>query len=151
MSTPLIIVGEDAEHVRESQLRLARVGMESVAGYLADGVAGWVKSGHDLDSIPQITVQDFAELRSREPDRVAVLDVRELGELTSGSIEKSLSIPLGKLRSRTAELNREKLLVVHCKSGYRSSIATSILRRAGFRDIANLIGGFDAWKAAGLA
>jgi hydroxyacylglutathione hydrolase len=150
LSTPLIIVGEDPEHVRESQLRLARVGLESVAGYLADGVAGWVKSGQDLDSIPQITVQDFVELRSHEPDRVAVLDVRELGELTSGAIEKSLSIPLGKLKSRTAELDREKLLVVHCKSGYRSSIATSILRRAGFRDIANLIGGFDAWKAASL-
>ncbi len=150
LSTPLIIVGEDPEHVRESQLRLARVGMESVAGYLTDGVAGWVKSGYDLDSIPQITVQDFVELRSHEPDRVAVLDVRELGELTSGAIEKSLSIPLGKLKSRTAELDREKLLVVHCKSGYRSSIAVSMLRRAGFRDIANLIGGFDAWKAAGL-
>jgi len=150
LSTQLIIVGEDPEHVRESQLRLARVGVESVVGYLADGVAGWVKSGHGLDSIPQITVQDFVELRSREPDRVAVLDVRELGELTSGAIEKSLSIPLGKLKSRTAELDREKLLVVHCKGGYRSSIATSMLRRAGFRDIANLIGGFDAWKAAGL-
>jgi hydroxyacylglutathione hydrolase len=150
LSTQLIIVGEDRDHVRESQLRLARVGMEGVAGYLADGIAGWVKSGYDLDSIAQITVRDFVELRRHEPDRVAVLDVRELGELTSGAIEKSLSIPLGKLKSRTAELDREKLLVVHCKSGYRSSIATSILRRAGFRDIANLIGGFDAWKAAGL-
>src|SRR6266478_1384509 len=92
LSTQLIIVGEDPEHVRESRLRLARVGLESVAGYLADGVAGWVKSGFDLDSIPQITGQDFVELRSHEPDRVAVLDVRELGELTSGAIEKSLSI-----------------------------------------------------------
>src|SRR5262245_515514 len=150
LSTQLIIVGEDPEHVRESQLRLARVGVESVAGYLAEGVAGWVKSGHDLDSIAQITVQDLVELRRDEPDRVAVLDVREPGERTGGAIEKSLSIPLGKLKSRTAELDHEKLLVVHCKGGYRSSIATSMLRRAGFRDIANLIGGFDAWKAAGL-
>ena len=63
---------------------------------------------------------------------------------------RELIIPLGKLKSRTAELDREKLLVVHCKGGYRSSIATSMLRRAGFRDIANLIGGFDAWKAVGL-
>lgn len=150
LSTQLIIVGEDPEHVRESHLRLARVGLESVAGYLADGVAGWVKSGYDLDSIPQITVQDFVELWRHEPDRIAVLDVRELGELTSGAIAKSLCIPLGKLKSRTAELDRGKLLVVHCKGGYRSSIAASMLRRAGFRDIANLIGGFDAWKAAGL-
>jgi rhodanese-related sulfurtransferase len=62
-------------------------------------------------------------------------------------MENSVRIPLGQLQDRTSELNRNKLLVVHCKGGYRSSIATSILRRAGFRDIANLTGGFDAWKA----
>jgi hydroxyacylglutathione hydrolase len=59
-------------------------------------------------------------------------------------------ILLGELKSRTGELDREKLLVVHCEGGYRSSIATSLLRRAGFRDTANLIGGFDAWKTSGL-
>jgi glyoxylase-like metal-dependent hydrolase (beta-lactamase superfamily II)/rhodanese-related sulfurtransferase len=150
LDTRLIIAGEDPEHVRESQMRLARVGVENVAGYLADGVAGWIKNGFELDYIPQITVQDFVELREQEPDRIAVLDVRELGEVGGGAIENSLCIPLGKLKSRLAELDREKLLVVHCKGGYRSSIATSILRRAGFRNIANLTGGFDAWKTAGL-
>ena len=150
LSTQLIIVGEDPEHVRESQLRLARVGVESVAGYLEDGVAGWVRSGYELDSIPQITVQDLLELRKQEPDRIAVLDVRELGELDGGAIENSVSIPLGRLKSRIGELDAEMLLVVHCKGGYRSSIATSLLRRGGFRNIANLIGGFDAWKASGL-
>ncbi len=150
LDTRLIIAGEDPEHVRESQMRLARVGVENVAGYLADGVAGWIKNGFELDYIPQITVQDFVELREQEPERIAVLDVRELGEVGGGAIENSVCIPLGKLKSRTAELDRDKLLIVHCKGGYRSSIATSILRRAGFRDIANLIGGFDAWKTAGL-
>jgi rhodanese-related sulfurtransferase len=151
LDTPLIIAGEDHEHIRESQLRLARVGVENIVGYLADGVVGWIKNGFELDYIPQISIQDFVELRNRELDRIAVLDVREPGEVASGVIENSLCIPLGKLKSRTAELDRKKLLVVHCKGGYRSSIATSLLRRAGFRDIANLTGGFDAWKAAGLA
>jgi len=150
LDAPLIIAGEDPEHVRESQMRLARVGIENLAGYLADGVAGWIQNGFELDYIPQLTVQDFVELRNQEPDRIAVLDVRELGEVAGGVIENSLCIPLGKLELRLAELDREKLLVVHCKGGYRSSIATSILRRAGFRDVANLIGGFDAWKTAGL-
>ncbi|HKD05502.1 MAG TPA: rhodanese-like domain-containing protein [Bryobacteraceae bacterium] len=150
LDTPLIIVGEDPEHVRESQLRLARVGIENLVGALADGVVGWIKNGYELDYIPQIAVQDFVELRDQEPDQIAVLDVREPGEVAGGAIENSISIPLGKLASRLNELDRNKLLVVHCKGGYRSSIATSILRRAGFRDIANLIGGFDAWKTAGL-
>jgi glyoxylase-like metal-dependent hydrolase (beta-lactamase superfamily II)/rhodanese-related sulfurtransferase len=151
MDTPLIIVGEDPEHVRESQMRLARVGVENIVGYLADGVAGWIKNGFELDYIPQITVEDFIKLRNQESDRISVLDVRELGELEGGVIENSVCIPLGKLTARLSELDREKLLVVHCKGGYRSSIATSILRRAGFRDIANLIGGFDAWTVAGQA
>src|SRR5262245_36776449 len=145
----LIIVGEDPDRVRESQMRLARVGIENVAGYLADGVAGWIKSGIELEYIPQITVQDFIELRKNEPDRIAVLDVREPGEVdANGAIENSKCIPLGSPESRVAELagDRDKLMVVHCKGGYRSSVATSILRRAGFRDIANLTGGFDAWK-----
>ena len=150
LDAPLIIAGEDEEHVRESQMRLARVGIENVAGYLADGVSGWIRGGFELDYIPQIAVQDFAELQDQEGGRIAVLDVREPAEVASGAIEGSLNIPLGKLSARLGELNREKLLVVHCKGGYRSSIATSILRRAGFRDVANLTGGFDAWKMAGL-
>src|SRR5262249_19341520 len=150
LDTPLIIAGEDPEHLRESQVRLARVGIENVAGYLADGVIGWIRNGFELDYIPQITVQDFFQLRNKEADRIAVLDVRELPEVANGVIENSLRIPLGKLGSKLAELDREKLLVVHCKGGYRSSIATSMLRRAGFHDIANLIGGFDAWQTAAV-
>src|SRR5262249_49139031 len=145
LDTPLVIAAEDPAQVRESQLRLARVGIENVAGYLANGVAGWIQNGFELGYIPQITVPDFVALRNQERERMVVLDVREPGEVASGVIENSLSIPLGKLGSRLAELDREKLLVVHCKGGYRSSIGTSILRRGGFRDIANLTGGFDAW------
>ena len=145
LDTRLIIAGEDPDHVRESQLRLARVGIENVAGYLVDGVAGWIQSGFELEYIPPITAQELAELREREP--ITVLDVREPGELSAGAIENSVRIPLGELQTRIGELDREKLLVVHCKGGYRSSIATSLLRRAGFRDNANLTGGFDAWSA----
>lgn len=141
----IILVGEDAEHLRESQLRLARVGIEQADAYLEDGVSGWVKGGHELDYIPQISATELAEMRKREP--VTVLDVREATEVESGAIENSVRIPLGQLSARTGELDREKLMVVHCKGGYRSSIATSILRRAGFRDIANLTGGYDAWVA----
>jgi hydroxyacylglutathione hydrolase len=143
----IILAGEDADHLRESQLRLARVGIENVHAYLEDGIAGWIGGGYELDYIPQITVQEFTELKAKERDHIAVLDVREPGEVALGAIENSVRIPLGSLAGRTNELDPAKLIVVHCQGGYRSSIATSILRRAGFRDIANLTGGFDAWKA----
>jgi len=142
----IILVGEDADHLRESQLRLARVGIENVHAYLQDGVAGWIAEGYELDYIPQITVEEFSELLEKEGDHIAVLDVREPGEVEAAAMDSSIRIPLGQLQNRTAELDASKLIVVHCKSGYRSSVATSILRRAGFRDIANLTGGFDAWK-----
>jgi glyoxylase-like metal-dependent hydrolase (beta-lactamase superfamily II)/rhodanese-related sulfurtransferase len=145
----IILVGEDADHLRESQLRLARVGIENVQAYLEDGITGWIQGGYELDYIPQISVQEFAELLEQEKDHIAVLDVREPGEVEAGAMENSIRIPLGQLEARTGELDRQKLLVVHCKGGYRSSIATSILRRAGIRDIANLTGGWDAWKTAG--
>jgi hydroxyacylglutathione hydrolase len=151
LDTKLIITGEDADHVRESQMRLARVGVENVVGYLENGAAGWIRGGQELDYIPQVTAQDLAELIETERRKIAVLDVREPAEVTSGAIENSIHIPLGELAKRTGELDPSKLLVVHCKGGYRSSIATSLLRRAGFREIANLIGGFDAWKGAGSA
>jgi len=145
----IILVGEDEDHLRESQMRLARVGIENVQAYLKGGITGWVEAGYEPDYIPQISVQEFAELQEKEKDNIGVLDVRERGEVESGAMENSAWIPLGELTNRTAEIGQDKLLVVHCKGGYRSAIATSILRRAGFRDIANLTGGFDAWKAMG--
>ncbi len=150
LDATLILAGEDPDHVRESQLRLARVGVENIGGYLEDGVLGWIKNAYDLDYIPQIGGTDLVELLEKEPDGIAILDVREAAETASGIIANSVQIPLGQLTARVGELDRGKLLVTHCKGGYRSSIATSLLRRAGFRDVANLTGGYDGWKAAGL-
>ncbi len=141
----IILVGEDADHLRESQMRLARVGIENVHAYLENGVSGWLKAGYSLDYIPQISAHEFAELLKED---IAVLDVREAGEVETGAVEGSIRIPLGQLTGRVGELDREKLTVVHCKGGYRSSIATSILRREGFGQVVNLTGGFDAWKAS---
>jgi hydroxyacylglutathione hydrolase len=143
----IILVGEDTDQLRESQLRLARVGIEHVNAYLEGGITGWIQSGYELDYIPQISVQELAELEEKEKDHLAILDVRELGEVATGAMEDSIRIPLGQLAEHTSELDPSKLFIVHCKGGYRSAIATSILRRAGLREIANLTGGFDAWRA----
>jgi glyoxylase-like metal-dependent hydrolase (beta-lactamase superfamily II)/rhodanese-related sulfurtransferase len=142
----IIINAEDPERIRESQLRLARVGVEKVLGYLEGGITGWIRDGYELDYIPQISVQELEEIQQAEP--VSILDVREPGEVSEAAIPGSQRIPLGQLAGRVNEVRPDGLLVVHCKGGYRSSIATSILRRAGIRNLANLTGGFDAWKAA---
>lgn len=142
----LILCCEDAAHLEESRLRLARVGVENVRGYLRDGIAGWARDGARLEYIPQVSAAEVLELQRRE--RVCVLDVRETSEYESGHIPGAISIPLGELERRAGEVPRDQLLVVHCKGGYRGSIASSLLRRSGVVDLANLTGGYDAWKAA---
>src|SRR5712671_5467778 len=72
LDAPLIIAGEDPEHVRESQMRLARVGVENISGYLEDGISGWVKGGYELDYIPQVAVGDLAELLESERGKIAI-------------------------------------------------------------------------------
>ena len=144
----IILVGEDEDHLRESQLRLARVGIEHADAYLEGGIVGWVDAGYKLDYIPQISLVEFGEMLDSGEGKFSILDVREPGEVAAGAIENSIRIPLGQLPQRTRELDPTRLIVVHCKGGYRSSIASSILRRAGFRDVADLTGGFDAWQAS---
>ncbi len=146
----IVIVAGDLDHVRESQLRLARVGIESVHGYLEAGITGWMREGYGLEYIPQVSALELAGLLETDSGHVAVLDVREIAEHSDGAVENSIRIPLGDLTARAGELDLDRLVVVHCKGGYRSSIGASLLRRCGMRNIANLTGGFDAWKSAGL-
>jgi glyoxylase-like metal-dependent hydrolase (beta-lactamase superfamily II)/rhodanese-related sulfurtransferase len=147
----IVICAEEADHIRESQLRLARVGVERIEGYLDEGASGWIRAGLEAAHVPQVTGSELHDVMEREHDHLLVLDVREPSEVGTGGIDGSVHIPLGQLPKRLNELDREKLVVVHCKSGYRSSIATSLLKREGFAEVANLIGGFDAWQSAEAA
>jgi len=81
---------------------------------------------------------------------VQLVDVRQPGEWEQGHIEGAMLKPLPKLTTLLDGLDRAQPVAVHCKSGYRSSIATSLLEREGFAQVMNVIGGFDAWKTCGL-
>jgi len=146
----LVLVAEDAAKVEETRMRLARVGAEHVLGYLEGGVPAWLKAGYETSSVPQVSAAELSEWSLNPPSPMAILDVREPGECAAGAIAGSLRVPLGQLPGRLAELPSGPYLFVHCKGGYRSSIATSLLRRAGFDKVVNVTGGFDAWAAAGL-
>ncbi|HLH17125.1 MAG TPA: MBL fold metallo-hydrolase [Bryobacteraceae bacterium] len=143
----LVLLAEDAARVREAQVRLARVGIERVEGYVDDGIAGWLRGGGELESLLTVAAQDLAGLREERKSHITVLDVREPSEREAGAIPGSIGIPLGQLPARLDEIGRSQTVVVHCKSGYRSSIAASLLQRSGVREVGTLTGGFDAWKA----
>ncbi|HEV2445671.1 MAG TPA: rhodanese-like domain-containing protein, partial [Candidatus Sulfopaludibacter sp.] len=144
----IVLVAEDEIAVRESRTRLARVGIENVEGYLAGGLPNWIGAGKAIVFVPQVSVQELAEWRRDRPAEMTLLDVREAGERSAGCLASSLHVPLGQLPSRMSELNREGMWLVHCRSGYRSSTATSLMLRAGFPNVANVTGGYDAWKTA---
>ncbi len=146
----IVLVAEDPERLEESRMRLARVGMENVIGQLKGGVLEWERAGLPLAQIPQISVLDLRQQLVENADGVQVLDVRKPAEWEAGHIEGAQLKPLDRLVKIVGDLDKGKMTLVHCKSGYRSSIATSLLERSGFKQVLNVVGGFDAWAAQGL-
>jgi hydroxyacylglutathione hydrolase len=145
---PVLIAASD-EQREEARLRLARVGIEMFDGYLPGGVTAWKQDGLPLETLSQVTAGGLgARLRSGEG--VQVVDVRRAPEWEAAHIENATWWPLDNFRISPPEIDREAPVAVHCKSGYRSMIACSLLLRAGFKHVANVIGGFDAWQQAGL-
>jgi glyoxylase-like metal-dependent hydrolase (beta-lactamase superfamily II)/rhodanese-related sulfurtransferase len=148
LSARPVLIAESPEQLSEAHLRLARVGIEDARGYLKDGTAGWMQAGFPLAETPQLSVQDLQ--RRLQADKSSVLDVRREPEWQAGHIEEAAWWPLDNFKVAAPEIDRDAPVAVHCKSGYRSMIACSLLQRAGFRDVTNVVGGFDAWMLAGL-
>jgi hydroxyacylglutathione hydrolase len=143
-----VLIADSDQQIEEARMRLARVGMEALDGYLAGGVPAWKEAGLPVAHTRQITA---VELQSRmQIGDVQVLDVRRQPEWDAGHIEGATWWPLDNFKVSPPEVNRQIELAVHCKSGYRSIIASSLLERAGFRHIVNVVGGFDAWQEANL-
>ncbi len=148
LSSRPILIAETPEQVEEARVRLARVGIEDVTGYLARGLDGWRAAGLPVARTPQLTVN---ELRARVAEReVRVLDVRRQAEWDAGHIAGAQLWALDKFQASLPAIERESPVAVHCKSGYRSMIACSLLERAGYKNVINVTGGFDAWQQAGL-
>ncbi len=146
---PLIIVADDETKVDEALMRLARVGLENVKGYLSGGMKAWNDAGLETASIEQISVDELRERLELEAD-LQVLDVRRAGEYNDGHVPRAESLPLGpELAQAASHLDTERALAVICAGGYRSSAATSLLEQHGFRRLLNVSGGTGAWIKAG--
>ena len=144
---PVVVVAEPGREV-EAATRLGRIGFDSVAGYLTGGM-------QQLDDFPElvertnrITAGSAAELLA-EPDPPQLVDVRTTREWTEAHIDGAINLPLSQLAERLDELPADSPVIVHCASGYRSSIAASLIQRQGLR-VANLVGGLAAWTSAQL-
>jgi hydroxyacylglutathione hydrolase len=143
-----VLIAETDSQLEEARVRLARVGLEGLSGYLAGGIAAWKQAGLPLETTPQMTVDD---LKARlQQGKIQVLDVRREPEWNAAHIEEANWWPLDNFRVSPPEIDHDAIVAVHCKGGYRSMIASSLLQRAGFKNVFNLVGGFDAWQQAKL-
>jgi hydroxyacylglutathione hydrolase len=149
MGTPIVIVATTDEQVDEAVVRLARVGIETVTGYLR-GLDGWREAGLGMAHIAQISVDDLHNLIVKEP-QLQVIDVRRPPEYESGHVPNALHAPLSTLQSTVGglALDPTKPTAVICAGGYRSSAATSILKHHEFKKLLNVTGGTGAWVEAG--
>jgi hydroxyacylglutathione hydrolase len=150
LTAPIVIVADSDERIEEARLRLARVGLENVQGYLAGGTKAWAEAGLKLDLVPQISVAELKSLIDTRPD-LQVLDVRRGAEYASGHAPRATSAPLAKLREVLPhlQLKQNAQTAVICAGGYRSSAGASILQEFGFKDLLNVTGGTKAWIDAG--
>ncbi len=150
-----IVIVADAGRERESAMRLGRIGYDRIAGYLQGGIEAVHARPSLLETHLRLRARELAESLARQGklDRkersLLVLDVRTNPEWEAGHIEGALHVPLNRLTDSLSMIPGDKTLACICKSGYRSSVATSLLERAGFRSVTDVMGGMDAWTAEG--
>ena len=146
----LIIIADGKDEIDEAVMRLARVGLENVVGYLDGGILAWNAAGLELETTPQISVAElYAQLNS-DGRKLQVVDVRAPGEYDSGHLPGAKNVPLPELENRLQnELDPSQPTAVVCAGGYRSAAAASLLQRHGFKELYNIIGGTSAWVSAG--
>jgi hydroxyacylglutathione hydrolase len=145
----IVLVADGEEKTDEAVMRLARVGLESVEGYLQGGMAAWREAGFETATIPQISVEELhGHIEAKE--ELQILDVRRPAEYESGHVPAARSASLAELRENALEgLNPARPVAVICAGGYRSSAATSLLALRGFINLSNVAGGTSAYVAAG--
>jgi rhodanese-related sulfurtransferase len=142
-----IILFTDPERELEGKNRLARIGFDRVVGYLKDPYAVMFENQRDVEAASRLTTNALGERIADVPE-LQLVDVRNPGEAAAGPINHAVNIPVGQLPDRLGELDPRKPTVVYCAGGYRSSMAASLLRKHGFADVSDLLGGYNAWDEA---
>jgi len=142
-----IILVTDPGMEEETIIRLARVGFDKMEGYLKGGFEAWKKAGENIDLIIDIEPDELA-LDIKHDPKIAVLDVRRETEFGDGHIKRATNLPLEEMTDivQLANIEDDQNLYVHCGGGYRSVIASSLLKRQGYHNLRNVLGGWNKIK-----
>jgi len=158
--TPLVLVqpggggapplSDDGAAVEDAVRALVRVGLDDVQGYLEGGIQSWIRAGYSRRQTPQLSPRELHDTQ-RNGGRLQILDVRTDDEWRAGHVAGATHLMAGHLADRVDDVRRLPApLAVMCGSGYRSTVAISVLERAGLVDVINVTGGMNAWRQAGL-
>ena len=147
LQEPLLLVAPQGRE-EEMVLRLARVGYENVRGILEGGFEGWKSAKKPIDQIEAITAEAF--VAAFPPADGKILDVRKVSEVEGGILPGAVNLPLASLPATMNQLDEADLYYVHCLSGYRATVAISLLKRAGFQNLIHIAGGYQALRQTNI-
>jgi hydroxyacylglutathione hydrolase len=147
MHQPIIIIA-DPEKEKEAVMRLARVGYDNVLGYLNGGLDAWTSAGKEAVSVKSLSPEEFAQ---NGVGTAKILDVRKPSEWDEGHLQNAQNLSLDFFSELIENVDLNNTFAIHCKGGYRSMIAASILEARGAQGVIDLMGGFDKIKLTNVA
>ena len=147
---PIVLILRNEADWDDIVRQALRIGFEGIAGYVRGGFLAWAEAGQETEVGGSLEVGELAARLDRGgPEAPLVIDVRQLSEFESGHVPGALAIGAGDLSDRLDQLPRDRPIATICASGYRSSVAASLLRASGFTRVAWVPGGVPTWEAAG--
>ena len=144
INQPILIIAEPGRE-EEVVTRLSRVGYDNSIGFLKGGFDAWKAAGKDVDTLDQVTAEELKCIEG-----ATIVDVRKQGEYLSEHVVDAVNVELDYFNDQMASVPQEGTFYVHCAGGYRSVIASSILKARGYHNMVDVAGGFKAIKEAGL-
>ncbi len=147
---PIILLLDRIDDLDDLVRQSLRIGFDPVLGYLDGGLGAWRAAGGEVEIDRPLGIDALADRLTGDPaDRPLVIDVRQASEYESGHLPGSVHIGAGELTERLGSLPSDRPIATICASGYRSSVATSLLRAAGFTRVASVAAGVPGWEASG--
>lgn len=144
----ILLVVENHRDVALVVEQLFRIGYDNLGGYLRNGMTAWQATGLPLQHLGEWSVLELDQYR--ENPNITILDVRSDNEYTSGAIPEAKHIYLPHLEEHLDQLDKNQTIATYCGSGYRASIAASVLKKHGFEKVVNIPGSWSGWKHADL-
>lgn len=147
LKQPIVLVADD-DKAEEAVMRLARVGYDHCVGYLKGGFHSWKETGKSIDKIESVSAEELAKLKTEK--NVKIVDARKPSEFEAEHAEGAILYPLDFINDHLNDLDKKETTYLHCRSGYRSVIAISILKKNGYTNMIDIQGGFAAMEKTNI-